>query len=228
MPGDHYAATREVFRYLALHRQGYYDAAPGGPLRHSRWQRRVRGMARSLLDELLSGDRTLRTLVDVGCGRGDFLQEIAGRYPQLAELWGTDLSPEMLALAAAEAKDPGRVFLREADVRSMPFESGRFDVAVCVNVLHHVHERDQDRALGELGRITRRHLILEIKNRANPYYRRIVSRCIPPLGRLDVFPTSVDRIDRALAPGGFRRKSVRGLFWSRRLSPLLVLRYERG
>jgi SAM-dependent methyltransferase len=225
--GQHYATTREAFRQLAIHRQGYYDAQAGRPLRHSPWQRRIRRLVLASVTELLGRDATLRTLVDVGCGRGDFLLDLHAACPGLAELWGTDFSPEMLALAAADARGLARVRFREADLLAMPFPAARFDVTVCVNVLHHVHGRDQAHALVELGRITRRYLVLEIKNAANPYYRRIAWREVRGIGRLDIFPTTVDEVDGALGRQGFARRTVRGIFVSRWLSPLLVLVFER-
>ncbi len=224
----HYLTTRDAFRELALRRQGYYDAPAGGPLRHSLWQRRIRRIVRSSLEGLLRSGPPIRTLVDVGCGRGDFVRELHEACPGIPELWGTDFSPEMLALALDHARNLPRLRFQTADLLAMPFPAAHFDVTLCVNVLHHVHETDQEHALAELGRITRRYLILEIKNAGNPYYRRIAWRDVPGVGRVDVCPTTVEQVGRALDRHGFGRRAVRGIFVSRWLSPLLVLVFERS
>lgn len=224
----HYTATQELFRWVAIHRSGFYDASPGGPLRHTLWQRWVRRTVRSLLNELLDRTTTIRTLMDVGCGRGDFVLQLAACYPQLAEVWGTDFAPEMLLVAGqAAGKRSSRTFFQEADLLAMSFESERFDVVLCINVLHHILDDDQDKALQELARITRRYLILEIKNHSNPYYRRITTRHVRPWGSIRVFPTTVPRVDRVMTRCGLQRRAVRGIFPGRWLSPLLVLLYEK-
>jgi len=225
---QHYEITRQVFRYTALYWQGYYDSRPGKPLQHSRWQRRVRSLVLALLDARCQREPRLGRVLDVGCGRGDFSIELATRYPQLTEVWGCDFSPEALAIASASAKPFGNVFFKEADILAMPFEDDSFDATLCINVLHHIHSDDLERALGELARITRQCIILEIKNRRNPYYACIGSRRIDPVGRLKVFPTSTAQVSDALKRRGFRLTAAEGIFVLKWLSPLLVLTYEKN
>lgn len=225
---EHYRLTKQLFRQSALHKQGFYDAKPGQPPRHTVWQLRVRRTVLSFVDVLLRDAPGILRVIDVGCGRGDFTIELARRYPSIREIWGTDFSPEALAIAAGEAGQPGRIFFREADLREMPFEDNRFDLTVCINVLHHIHRDDLDRALAELARITRGDLVLEIKNRRNPYYRFIRSRPTDTGKEVRVFPTSVAEVTRALGPRGFRLTRKGGIMLGGWLSPLLVLAYEKG
>jgi SAM-dependent methyltransferase len=223
----HYEATRQVFQHSALHSGGYYDARPGRPLRHSAWQRRVRRIALSMLARQLRGGAAPR-VVDVGCGRGDLTIEVATRYSSLKEVWGTDFVHEVLEIARSEAARLPRVSFKEADILAMPFEDHAFDATLCINVLHHIHPADLPRALDELARITRRCLILEIKNRESFYYRNLRSRPAPPVGRIGIFPTSTGDVSAALAARGFRLAAGTGIFVIKRLSPLLVLTYEKG
>ena len=223
----HYEATRQVFQHSALHRGGYYDARPGRRLRHSAWQLRVRRIALSMLARDLRG-RVPTRVVDVGCGRGDLAIEVATRFPRLAEVWGTDFVREALEIARAEAARSPHVFFKEADVLAMPFEDQAFEAALCINVLHHVHPADLSRALDELARITGRCLILEIKNRESFYYRHLRSRLAPPVGRIGIYPTSTGDVSAILAARGFRLAAEAGIFVIKRVSPLLVLMYERG
>jgi malonyl-CoA O-methyltransferase len=97
--------------------------------------------ATSYLDEELARDM-LRglpqtKLLDAGCGVGRRIQDIPGAI-------GIDLSPEMLAAGCA----PNVVC---SDVRSMPFESARFDMVWCRLVLGHLP--DPLRAYREIFRV---------------------------------------------------------------------------
>ncbi len=224
---QHYEATKQVFRHTALATKGYYDSQPGGRLRHSWWQRCVRKIVLSLLDERFRRDPNMRHIIDVGCGRGDFSIELATRYSLLTEVWGSDFSREALAIACANAKPFTNVFFKEADILAMPFVDKRFDTTVCINVLHHIHAQDLKKALAELARITGHYVILEIKNGRNAYYRHIHSRKVDPVGSIRVFPTSITQVNEFLQREGFRLTAERAIFVIKCLSPLLILMFER-
>lgn len=223
----HYDRTRQVFRHSALHRSGYYDAKVGTELRHSVWQRRVREVVLSMLARTLH-DPARMTVLDVGCGRGDFAVQVARRFPNVKAIWGTDVVPETLALARAADHSPAQVRFRTGDILEMPFDDKSIDVTLCINVLHHIHAADLPRALAELARVTTRSLILEIKNRRHVYYRHRRFRYADPVGRIDIFPTSPAEVSDILARHGFRLTTAAGIFPMRWLSPLLVLRYDTG
>lgn len=76
-----------------------------------------------------------RAVLDIGCGGGGALLRLSDLAPQ-AEIHGIDISSESLRVAArtnGRLVEQGRVFLREADVSHLPYEDGRFDLAVAVN-----------------------------------------------------------------------------------------------
>jgi SAM-dependent methyltransferase len=223
----HYDATRDAFREIALHADGYYDTRPGRRPAHSIWQRRVRRLALSLLDRYLRTNPRA-AVVDAGCGRADFAIELTVRHPRLRAVCGTDFVPETLAIARAAAPARSPLAFQAADLRSLPYRDHAFDVAVCVNVLHHIHADHLADALAELARVTRDCMILEIKNRRNWYYRGIRVRYAPPGTPIHVFPTSRADVTAALRARGFRLTGTAALFVVEALSPLLVLRYERG
>jgi SAM-dependent methyltransferase len=87
------------------------------------------------------------TVLEVGCGGGQFAARIAAENPQ-ARVVATDLSPRMAELAAARG-----VVAQVADVSALPFEDGAFDVVAAMWMLYHVP--DLDRGLAELRRVLR-------------------------------------------------------------------------
>lgn len=222
----HYEKTKDFFRLMAIERQGYYNAQPGGALKHSIWQLRIRKMALRGLSKLLWYDSNISKVLDVGCGRGDFTIEIAKRHPQLGEVWGCDFSEEVLAIARKDAASSGRISFQEADLLDMPFQDNSFDLTLCVNVLHHVHESDLARALSELARITNRYLVIEIRNSDNFYYRRVHSKTLW-IGGPNVYPTSTRYVSSLLGSHSFRLRKQQGIFLFNWLSPLVLLIYDK-
>ena len=95
-----------------------------------------------------------RTVLELGCGPGGNLREIADRRP--AALIGLDISASMLALAAetlAGALIP--VELKKTDGRRLPLSDRTVDLAFTVTVLqHNVDPAMLSQLVGELCRIT--------------------------------------------------------------------------
>lgn len=85
-----------------------------------------------------------RTILDVGCGRGEFARRLASELE--AEVIGLDASPEMVKAACAAGVDA-----ELGDVRAMPYRSGTFDCVVANWVLYHVNPVDD--ALREIIRV---------------------------------------------------------------------------
>jgi ubiquinone/menaquinone biosynthesis C-methylase UbiE len=75
-------------------------------------------------------------ILDVPCGGGVAFRAL--RAEQRVRYVAADLSPGMLRRARREAERRGlaRIELMEADVESLPFEDGSFDLCVCLNSLH--------------------------------------------------------------------------------------------
>jgi SAM-dependent methyltransferase len=89
-------------------------------------------------------------VLEIGCGTGEFTQRIAG---QVAELWATDLSPELLARARdrVQRAQPGvRVEFAIQDAMDLTLPTARFDAVYGCSVLHHLEARG---ALREIHRV---------------------------------------------------------------------------
>lgn len=92
----------------------------------------------ALEDLALAAGLRGRRLLDVACGSGkSFLPFLARGY----EVTGCDISPAMVALAAAKA--PGGTRLRVEDMRELP-RLGAFDLVCCLDdALNYLHTPDE-------------------------------------------------------------------------------------
>lgn len=94
------------------------------------------------------------TALDVGMGNGAFMQFAATRS---SLRWvGIDASPAVIAIA----KETCAVPMMAAHGQRLPFANQRFDVAVCANTLHHLHDADAVLLLRECARVARQRVVI--------------------------------------------------------------------
>ncbi len=95
-----------------------------------------------------------KRVLEVGCGNGWVLREIARRVGESGRAVGLDPSDELLAIAREQASQEGlQIEVRQGDARNLPFGDGEFDVVLVPLVLLHVP--DAERVLPELIRVVR-------------------------------------------------------------------------
>ncbi|MEO5336580.1 MAG: class I SAM-dependent methyltransferase [Magnetospirillum sp. WYHS-4] len=122
---------------------------------------------------LKAGDRVL----DVGCGKGFLLYELAQAVPGL-EIAGLDIS----GYAIAHAKEEVRPHLVQGTASDLPWPDRSFDFVVSLTALHNLFLPDLWRALGELERVAKggRYLSVEAyrdeKEKANLLYWQLTCR----------------------------------------------------
>jgi len=97
-------------------------------------------------------------VLDAGCGEGLGLSRLAASLHR-ARLLGVDRNAAAMSLA--RARHP-QADLLLADVCRLPFASGSFDLAACLEVLEHVDEPSQ--AVRELARVTRGRVLMSVPN----------------------------------------------------------------
>ena len=106
------------------------------------------------LDGLLP-DEPPTAVLEVGVGEGEVSLRVRSRY-RGASIVGVDLPGPALT---ADWRDRGLVGLF-ADIGALPFPAGSFDLILAVEVLEHVP--DPPKALAELARLGRGHLVLSV------------------------------------------------------------------
>lgn len=124
-----------------------------------------------LLDDVSRG--TPITLLDIATGSGDI--------PRALVRWGrrrgydlrvlaTDVSEDVLAVARRETADERAITFEACDARALPYRDGAFEIAVCSLALHHFPRADAITVLTEMGRVSRRGVILNDLVRTWPGY----------------------------------------------------------
>ncbi len=99
------------------------------------------------------GSQPGERVLDIGCGPGFYIAELAALVGPDGEAVGIDPSADMLSLAAERCKGHTNIAFHEAPATSLPFGDASFDAALSVQVLEYVE--DVDGALAEMHRVLR-------------------------------------------------------------------------
>ncbi len=86
----------------------------------------------------LLGLRAGESVLDVGCGPGFLLAEMANEVGARGRIVGIDVSADMLALATKRCAEQKNISLQDANALSLPFADESFDVVVSTQVYEYV------------------------------------------------------------------------------------------
>jgi ubiquinone/menaquinone biosynthesis C-methylase UbiE len=103
-----------------------YDAIPAKILKKPE-----RKIADDIVEKIKSG-----AIVDLGSGTGYLSIEIAKKAPRL-QVYGIDLSRQMVKIARRHAQDVENVQFEFGDAAALPFEDDSIDFIVSTGSLHH-------------------------------------------------------------------------------------------
>jgi ubiquinone/menaquinone biosynthesis C-methylase UbiE len=131
-------------------------------LNKAKWDRWAENFdAKSWRREFLrNGQRSVISLVDirpgmhfldVGCGTGWAVGEVARLAGGKGEFYGVDLSPKMIEKAEENFRGRSEMHFLQANVESIPLEGDFFDAMICTNSFHHYPR--PERALVEMQRL---------------------------------------------------------------------------
>jgi len=217
--GDVYQATKAIYERYARTKDGYYSSRRR-LLNYSVWQLWAwRTAYRYLRRQLARGPR-LDSAIEVGCGRGDFAIKLAREFPGLERVAGCDFSDGAIEVAQRQGAP---VEFAVGNVLRLNYREREFGAVFCVNVLAHIPDHDMPTAIGELCRISRHFLCVELKNADSLYYRRRKAE----VDGVPIFPTRASRVCELAAENGFRLVGRRNVFGLDVASPMIVLAFQR-
>jgi ubiquinone/menaquinone biosynthesis C-methylase UbiE len=93
-------------------------------------------------------------LLDVGCGTGRTLHQIARAHPRL-RLHGADLSPAYIKHARKRLLDVGELTLAVENAEALPWADGTFDIVTSVYMFHELPRNARRNAIREMFRVVR-------------------------------------------------------------------------
>jgi len=97
-----------------------------------------------------------QSMLDAGCGEG-FVADVFLKAMPDVKITGFDVLEDSVKLA--QQRNP-RASFAAGDIYNIAHPDDSFDVVYCFEVLEHLHE--PDRALGELARVARSHVVLSV------------------------------------------------------------------
>jgi len=137
-----------------------YASVPGRP---DSLDRKFERLSRAVADHL-----PCRAFLDAGCGDGRYLAALPSLGPLPGLVAGVDIAGSILATASATAAAADvPVELARANLESLPFEDGAFDLILCTQVIEHL--LDPLAAVRELRRVLARDgtLVISTDHRGN-------------------------------------------------------------
>ena len=117
---------------------------------------------------LLSCGGNKGKILEVGCGEGLFLAQLADKNHEL-EIWGIDNSSTRIKQARIRL-EAGNIHLAVEDAARLSFPDEYFDVVVCINVFFNLPSKEAVRdVLSQMKRVCKKTglLVFDFRNAAN-------------------------------------------------------------
>jgi len=105
-------------------------------------------------------DQDAKTLLDVGCGNGYWLNKVHKAYPQM-KLTGCDVFD-------AKPFNEAEINYQTGNIEGLPFSDNSFDIVSCHHVLEHVV--DLKTSIEELKRVARKQIFVVVPKQRYYYY----------------------------------------------------------
>jgi hypothetical protein len=129
----------------------------------------------------------------------------------------------MIEVAWRNYGGPANLCYQTQDLLRPQPEGRRFDIVLCLNMFHHLHEDDLERGMAALDELTGKVLLFEVKNGNNFWNRKFRPT--------DHFPVNLLPPARArhyLGAKGLRFVGQWNIFGLDLLSPIVIMEFSRG
>jgi ubiquinone/menaquinone biosynthesis C-methylase UbiE len=113
------------------------------------------------------GDAAQVKLLDIGCGTGRTLHQIARTHPTM-RLHGVDLSPAYIKLARKRLLDVDEVTLAVENGETLPWADATFDIVTSVYLFHELPRNARRNAVREMLRVVKPNGLVVIEDSAQP------------------------------------------------------------
>jgi len=99
----------------------------------------------------------VRSILDVGCGNGAFVNTLSNGFPnRFDKIVGLDSSKEALKHVKTEKFN--------GSIGNLPFRDKNFDLVTCLEVLEHLPQKDFEKGILELQRVSKKYIIITVPN----------------------------------------------------------------
>jgi len=98
----------------------------------------------------------VNSLLDVGCGNG-FIVNFLKKIDKYKKLVGLDISSVALKSVKTEKV--------QGSVENIPFKDKSFDLVMCLEVLEHLSEKNFQKGISELQRVSKKYILITVPNK---------------------------------------------------------------
>ncbi|MDP4281298.1 MAG: class I SAM-dependent methyltransferase [Bacteroidota bacterium] len=143
------------------------------------------------------------SILDIGCGTGFALGQVAKRVNGKGLFTGIDLSEKMIEKAKENFKGKENFQFLKANAEKIPLENNRYDIILCTNSFHHYLH--QDNALKEMYRLLKPggNLFL-VDPTVDNWLIRVISRSRHLFGRDKVTFNTSKEFGQLMTAAGFK------------------------
>lgn len=118
---------------------------------------RIPGQAERINETMRAIPADVRTVLDVGCGNGIFVNTLYRAFPDRFErIVGLDQSTEALRHVTTEKIN--------VSIDRMPLEWASLDLVSCLEVLEHLQEEEFTEGICEIERVSRKYILISVPN----------------------------------------------------------------